>query len=153
MILKADYRSDDGWIVSAGVPDDVWEYQDVKKFSFASDENMMQVAGEKYQYSSMTYFASGKESVEPIEFNNQDVLTVRGIGFRVYSAVRTAGHGYIRLTNYDDFVGGMAEISSAMMVPISDNMLITVAEGTYRVTLCKRRASATKTATVRSDEG
>lgn len=152
MILKADYRSDDGWIVSAGVPDDVWEYQDVKKFSFASDENMMQVAGEKYQYSSMTYFASGKESVEPIEFNNQDVLTVRGIGFRVYSAVRTAGHGYIRLTNYDDFVGGMAEISSAMMVPISDNMLITVAEGTYRVTLCKRRASATKTATVRSDE-
>ena len=38
------------------------------------------------------------------------------------------------------------------MVPISDNMLITVAEGTYRVTLCKRRASATKTATVRSDE-
>lgn len=152
MILQTDYRKDDGWIVSAGVPDDVWEYQDVKKFSFTSDENMMQVAGEKYQYSNLTYFASDNESVEPIEFNSQDVLTVRGIGFRVYSAVRTAGHGYIRLTNYEDFVGGMAEIGSSMMVPISDNMLITAAEGTYRVTLCRRRASATKTATVRRDE-
>lgn len=152
MILQTDYRKDDGWIVSAGVPDNVWEYQDVKKFSFTSDENMMQVAGEKYQYSNLTYFASDNESVEPIEFNSQDVLTVRGIGFRVYSAVRTAGHGYIRLTNYEDFVGGMAEIGSSMMVPISDNMLITAAEGTYRVTLCRRRASATKTATVRRDE-
>lgn len=152
MILQMDYRSNDGWIVSAGVPDDVWEYQDVKKFSFTSDENMMQVAGEKYQYSNMTYFGSGSGSVEPMEFNSQDVLTVRGIGFRVYSAVRTAGHGYIRLTNYKDFIGGMAEIGSSMMVPISDNMLITAAEGTYRVTLCRRRASATKTATVRSDE-
>ena len=152
MILQADYRKDDGWIVSAKVPEDVWEYQAVKKFSFAGDEKMMQVAGKKYQYSGMTYFASGNESIEPMEFNSQDVLTVRGIGIRVYSAVRTAGHGYIRLTNYEDFVGGMAEISNSLMVPVSDNMLITVAEGTYRVTLCKRRASATKTATVRSDE-
>lgn len=27
MILQADYRKDDGWIVSAEVPDDVWEYR------------------------------------------------------------------------------------------------------------------------------
>ena len=38
------------------------------------------------------------------------------------------------------------------MVPISENMLITVAEGSYRLTLCKRRAATTKTVTVRSDE-
>ena len=54
--------------------------------------------------------------------------------------------------NYQDFLGGIAEVSNSLMVPVSENMLITVAEGNYRLTLCKRRAAATKTVTVRSDE-
>lgn len=152
MILQVSYRPEDAWLVSASVPEDVWEYQDVKRFTFTGDENMLQVAGEKYQYSSTTYFASGNETMEPMEFNNQDVLTVRGIGIHVHSVVRTAGHGYIRLRNYEDFIGGIAEISDSLMVSISDNMLITAAEGTYRVVLCKKGVTAAKTVTVRSDE-
>lgn len=152
MIMQADYRAEDSWLVSAKVPEDVWEYQDVKKFSFSGDESMMKVAGEKYQYSNMTYFASGNDTVELMELNSQDTLTVRGVGIYVYSVVRTAGHGYIRLKNYQDFIGGIAEISNSLMVPISDNMLITVAEGTYRVTLCKNRVAATKTVTIHQDE-
>lgn len=152
MILQAVYRTADDKLVSAEVPKDVWEYQDVRRFSFTGDESMMQFAGHKYQYSSMTFFASGNDTIELMELNDQDVITVRGIGIHVYSVVRTSGHGYIRLANYQDFVGGMAEISNSIIVPISENMLVTVAEGAYHVTLCKRGASATKTVTVRSDE-
>jgi hypothetical protein len=152
VILQAEYRSSDEKLVSASVPDDVWEYQDVKRFDFSSDEEMLIVAGEKYQYSDTTYFAADGETIEPMEFNSQDVLTVRGIGISVYSVVRTAGHGYVRLTNYADFIGGMAEISDSLMVPVSENMLITVAEGKYRLTLCKQGAAATKTVTVRQDK-
>lgn len=152
MILQVSYRGSDAKLISAEVPKDVWEYQEVNKFSFSSDENMLQVAGGKYQYSSMTYFAANGTTVEPMEFNSQDVLTVRGIGIYVYSVVRTSGHGYIRLANYEDFIGGMAEVSDSLMVPISENMLITAAEGTYRLTLCKSGAAATKTVTVKQDE-
>ena len=152
MILQVTYRMEDGWLVSAEVPEDVWEYRDVHRFSITSDASMMLVAGTKYRYSSTTFFGSGNDAIEPMELHEQDVLTVRGIGIQVYSAVRTSGHGYIRLINYQDFIGGMAEISKDMIVPISENMLITVAEGTYRLTLCKRRAAATKTVTVRTDE-
>lgn len=152
MILRVTYRAEDGWLVSAEVPEDVWEYRDVQRFGITSDESMMLVAGKKYRYSSMTFFGAGNDTIEPMELHEQDVLTVRGIGIEVYSAVRTSGHGYIRLINYEDFVGGMAEISKSLIVPISENMLITVAEGTYRLTLCRRRAAATKTVTVRTDE-
>ena len=38
-----------------------------------------------------------------------------------------------------------------IIVPISDNMLITAGEGTYRLTLSKTGASATKTVTVKAD--
>lgn len=151
-ILQATYRTSDAKLVSAEVPEEVWEYQDVKKFSFTADENMMKVAGEKYQYTNMTYCASSGTEVEPMEFNSHDILTVRGIGINVYSVVRTSGHGYIRLTNYSDFVGGMAEVSNKIIVPIAENMLITAGEGTYRLTLCKNGAAATKTVTVQNDQ-
>ena len=45
-----EYRISDAKIVTASVPEDEWEYQDVKKFSFDADQNMMKFAGEKYQY-------------------------------------------------------------------------------------------------------
>lgn len=151
-ILRTTYRTSDAKIVLAEVPEEVWEYQDVSKFSFESDENMLKVAGGKYQYSNMTYCASSGNEIEPMEFNEHDILTVRGIGIHVYSVVRTSGHGYIRLANYDDFVGGMAEVGNGIIVPISENMLITAGEGTYRLTLCKKGAATTKTVTVKNDK-
>lgn len=150
-IYTVTYRLSDAKIEVAEVTEDVWEYQDVKKFSFNGDENMMQLAGGKYQYDTKTYFASSTSTIEPMEFSSQDVLTVRGIGIKVYSAVRTSGHGYIRLTNYNDFMGGMAEVGDKIIVPIAQNMLITAGEGTYRLTLSKTGASATKTVTVKND--
>ncbi|RKI41103.1 PEGA domain-containing protein [bacterium D16-51] len=152
MILQANYSGKDAKLVSAEVPDDVWEYQEVQKFSFSSDENMMRVAGSKYQYSGMTFFAADGMEIEPMEFTNQDVVTVRGIGIHVYSVVRTAGHGYIRLANHSSFIGGMAELNGSTFVPVSENTLITAAEGTYRLTLSKKGASATKTVKVKKDK-
>lgn len=151
-ILKATYRTSDAKLVTAEVPEEVWEYQDVTKFSFVADDNMLKVAGKKYQYSDITYCSSSGNEVEPMEFNNHDILTIRGVGIKVYSVVRTSGHGYIRLTNYEDFVGGMAEVSKNIIVPISENMLITAGEGTYRLTLCKKGAAVTKTVTVQNDK-
>lgn len=152
MILQANYQGDTAKLVTAEVPEDVWEYQGVQKFSFSSDENMLRVAGSRYQYSNMTFCFADDVEIEPMEFTNQDVVTVRGIGIHVYSVVRTTGHGYIRLANHDSFIGGMAELDNSMFVPISENTLITAAEGTYRLTLVKKGASATKTIKVEKDK-
>lgn len=152
MILQANYREEDAKLVSAEVPKDVWEYQEVQKFSFSSDENMMRVAGSKYQYSNNTFFFADNMEIAPMEFTNQDLITVRGIGIRVYSVVRTSGHGYIRLENHDSFVGGMAELDGGIFVPVSENTLITAPEGTYRLTLVKKGLSAVKTVKVEKDK-
>lgn len=151
-ILQAEYRASDTLLVSAAVPEDVWEYDEVGTFSFRGEENMMRFAGEKYQYSTNTYIASGDQPIEMMELNGQDKLTVRGVGFKVYSIVRTAGHGYIRLANYQDFIGGMVEVGNQIILPITDNMLITAQEGMYRLTLCKGAAVTSKTITVQQDK-
>lgn len=59
-------------------------------------------------------------------------MTVRGVGIHVYSITRTAGHGYVRLTGYEDFTGGMVEVGNRIILPIADNMLITAPAGIYR---------------------
>ena len=70
-----------------------------------------------------------------MEINKQDVLTVRGTGYNVYSVVKSRGHGYIRLSHYKDFIGGMIEVGDSMILPVTKNMLITVGEGSYKVIL------------------
>lgn len=151
-ILQVTYRTDNAKIVSATVPEGVWEYQEVKKFTFNQDENMLTVAGKKYQYTDMTYCGSDTGEVQAMEFNNQDLLTIRGIGIHAYSVVRTQGHGYIRFANYDDFIGGIAQVGDqGLMAQIGENMLITAPEGIHRVTLFKNGRAAAKTVEVASD--
>lgn len=153
MILKAEYREGDGRLLQASVPEEVWEYQDVSSFSFNSDLNMLELAGEKYQYSDQTLFSAAGMEISPMELSNHDTLIVRGMGYQVLSVVRTTGHGYIRLKNYEDYIGGMAVVSNSIIVSISDSMLITAGTGTYRLTLTKRGLpSATKTVKVQDDK-
>lgn len=143
-IMDVTYGTDDAFVISMNVPKDVWEYQEVDKFSFNGDENAMSVAGRKYQYTDRTYFSTLDSKIQMMELSSQDVITVRGIGITVYSVTRTLGHGYIRLTNYSDFVGGMINIGNGIILPLAENMLITVGEGSYRVTLNKGTAIAVK---------
>ena len=95
-------------------------------------------------------FRSDGKAIDMMEINPQDVLTVRGSGYHVYSVVKTQGHGYIRLAHYKDFIGGMIEVGSDMILPLTKNMLITIREGTYKVILSKNHSTAVKNVTVHS---
>lgn len=153
MIMKTAYRTSDAKLVSMEVPEDVWEYKDVDKFSFDTTESSMEVADELYQYSDQTYFGtSGNKAIEMVELNDADELTVRGIGYKVYSVVKTEGHGYLKLTNYKDFIGGMINIDDDIILPVTNNMLITVRCGKYRVTLSKGTARAAKTVNIKNNK-
>lgn len=152
-LMNVKYRTSDAGLVSMEVPENAWEYTNVDKFTFDTDESSMEVAGELYQYSAQTYFGSTDDKkVDMLELSDTDELTVRGIGYKVYSVVRTEGHGYIRLQNYNDFMGGMINVDDDIILPVTKDMLITVSCGTYRVTINKGMAKASKTVTVKEDK-
>lgn len=153
LIMNTKYSTDDAKLVSMEVPEDAWEYNKVEKFSFDTEECSMEVAGQLYQYSEQTYFGSTDDKkIDMLELSDEDELTVRGIGYKVYSVVRTEGHGYIHLLNYSDFIGGMINVDDDIILPVTKNMLITVSCGTYRVTISKGAAKASKTVTVKEDK-
>lgn len=151
-IMEIHYDPATARIASMQVPEDAWEYQEVTKYALNNEEKSIEVAGKKFKYSNLTYVGSSGQSIELMELNKQDVITVRGTGYTVYSIVRTQGHGYIRLKNYSDFIGGMIEVGTGIILPVTENMLITAREGTYRVILCKGALSAIKTVTVQLDK-
>ena len=151
-IYDITYDESTAHLLSAVIPKEVWEYEDVSTFAFSSDESMLRVAGSKYQYGSQTFFDFRGNPIEPMELNTEDVLTVRGIGIHVYSVVCTAGHGYIRMENYKNFLGGIVQIGDRILLRITENMLITAPEGTYRITLSKGKSTGSKMVTVTSDQ-
>lgn len=151
-IFEATYTLGQGKIATLRVPEDVWEYQEVTSYTVDNEERSLEFADRKYQYSNLTYISSSGQNIEMMELNEQDVLTVRGTGYTVHSIVRTQGHGYIRLKNYRQFIGGMVEVGNGIILPVTKNMLITAREGTYRIILCKGSMSAVKTATVQMDK-
>lgn len=149
-IIEAKYDPSDGRLLSTDIPEDVWEYQEVNDYKFDSDEGSLSFADRKYKYTDQTFFASDGSPIERMEINKQDVLTVRGTGYNVYSVVKTRGHGYIRLSHYKDFIGGMIEVGDSMILPVTANMLITVREGSYKVILSKNHSTAVKNVMVQN---
>lgn len=147
-IIEVKYDPSSGKLLATDIPEDVWEYQEVNDYKFDSDESSLSFADRKYKYTDQTFFASDGKSIEMMEINKQDVLTVRGIGYNVYSVVKTQGHGYIRLSHYKDFIGGMIEVGDSVILPVTKNMLITVREGVYKVILSKNHSTAVKNVTV-----
>lgn len=151
-IFEASYTVGEAEIVTMNVPKDAWEYQDVASFSFDRDAKTLHMAGTKFKYTEATYYIEGDKQIQLMEINEKDKITVRGIGVKVYSVVKTAGHGYIKLTNYSDFKGGTLTIGNGIVVPVTDNMLITVGVGSYRVTISKNKAYASKNVVVKDNQ-
>ena len=148
-IMAVTYNTENSKVVSMNIPKEVWEYQEVDKFSFDGEEKSLSLAGRKYQYTDWTYFSSLDCKIQMMELDDSDIITARGIGTKVYSVTRTQGHGYIRLVNYSYFTGGTVNVGNKVILPVTENMLIVAGEGSYRVTLSKGSTKAVKNAVVK----
>lgn len=151
-IFETTYASEDGKIEEMSVPKDAWEYQDVSSFSFDRDIKALSLAGQRFKYSDSTNFMEGNKTIDLMEINDKDMITVRGVGIKVYSVVKSAGHGYIKFSNYEDFIGGIVSVGNGIIVPVTDNMLITAGVGSYKVTISKGNVVTSKKITVRNNK-
>lgn len=153
LIVKAAYRPEDASLVSLEVPKDVWEYSEEDDFIFRAEEHMLCFAEKKFQYSEeLTYVSSQGQPITLGEINMADVLTVRGVGYKVYSIVQTGGHGYIRLTGYQDFLGGILGVGNQSVLKVTENMFITAPEGEVTLTISKGANVASKTVEVSKNQ-
>lgn len=146
----ADVRYDDTEkpLISVSESTEAFTITDVVKFDIDEKKHMITIAGETYRFTDDIFLWSEGEKTEWMNINNLDTLTVRGIGKQVSSVVVTAGHGYIRLLNDSYFLGGWIEVGQELIKPVTEDMLMTVPEGSFHVRLTNKGYLGEKDVTI-----
>lgn len=131
---------------------DILEYENVKNLVVNADEGYIEINNVRYRYGSGLPVFSNEELVDIKEITRTDEVTFRGVKGKAYSLVITKGHGYIKPEKYKDFIGGTLTVAGMMILPVTENMLIPVPEGTYEVTMKNGDFTGGKTVTVERDK-
>lgn len=97
------------------------------------------------------YFSDGRR-IDPEELNPVDTLTFQGIDSEVLVVKIERGHGYLRLSGDEKFIGGWLEVGQSQIQRITEGMLLPVAEGTYSILVSKDGSSGEKTAIIHRNE-
>lgn len=151
-IVDAYYTVDTNKLTKIQLSASAWEYKDVDNLDINRSEGRMTLANRNYKYENDLSIYSDGEEIHLIDLNDKDKLRIQGIGEKIYSIVVTKGHGYIRLSGYEDFVGGYLEVGTQLFMPVDENMLITAREGEYKLTLEKGNLTGSKYISVRKDQ-
>jgi hypothetical protein len=148
-IVEAYFLSDENELVRMENSSSAWIYEDVKKFTVQREKEILKISDHRYQYDPVSLLVvEGGEQIDLMNINENDTLSIQGIGSRIYSITVTKGHGYVRFKNYDQFVGGMVEIGYGIIRNVTEDMLLTVPEGSYRMVMEHGKLLAEKEITV-----
>ena len=133
---------------------EVWSLEKVTFFELDSVLGQATVGQEtkKYKLTANTHFFSEGKAIDIMELNPADTLSFQGIDTEILSVRVEKGHGYLRLTGQEKFVGGWMEIGQSDIIRIEEEMLLPLAEGSYRILVSKDGNSGEKTAVIRRNE-
>ena len=121
-----------------------WTYEDISRYEFNNVKGEVTIGSEIFKLTSNTQYLSEGRVIESMDLNPADVLCFSGIGTQVLSVRVEKGHGYLRLQNDENFVGGWIEVGQAVIQRISQDMLVLVPEGSYDVNVSYRGGGGTK---------
>lgn len=131
-------------LVSLQVSSQVWTLDHVNQFEVDYHTGRLKVMDEWYEIDEDTLIISNDEEAELLDIHEQDILRIQGTDHKIYSIVIEQGHGYLRLTNDEYFIGGWIEVGQRIIRPIEADMILPVPEGTYEVFLTNGEVEGSK---------
>lgn len=131
---------------------DAFLYKELTDFKISESGRSMTINGTTYRIASDLAVVTEGTIGTLMDINEHDTLIVRGFDNAVHSIVIDRGHGYLRLENDESFIGGWIEVGSVTVVPITENMLLTLPEGEYDVSVSCGGSGGTKTVTILRNE-
>ncbi len=129
-----------------------WRYDNVERYEVNTVRREVSIGSEIYKLTDNTQYLSGGRSIELMDLNAADILSFQGIGNNILSVNVEKGHGYLRLVNDENFVGGWIEIGQLQIQRITEDMLLTVAEGSYQVNISHNGGGGTKNVVINRNE-
>lgn len=129
-----------------------WSYSNVERYEINSVRGEVSIGSEIYKLTSNTQYLSEKKTIDISDINAVDILSFQGIDSQVLSVRVEKGHGYLRLANDENFVGGWIEIGQSTIQRITEDMLLLVPEGSYQVNVSNKGGGGTKHVVINRNE-
>lgn len=145
-VVEATYDANRDKLLSLYITDEesVSKVEAVSGAVFDYVENTVRINGTTYFMNDDVMAFSDNVEIEMNEICSEDQLTVWMYNDKVCSFYVELGHGYVRLSDYASYIGGMVEIGYDVIVPVTEDMLLTVREGTYTLRIAKGEDVGTK---------
>lgn len=124
--------------------ENVAKVEEVSGAVFDYIENTVRINGTTYSMNDDVMAFSDNVEIAINEICSEDQLTVWMYNDKICSFYVELGHGYVRLSDYAGYIGGMVEIGYDVIVPVTEDMLLTVREGTYNLRIAKGEDVGTK---------
>lgn len=129
-----------------------WKNEQIARYEIDHIRREVTIGEDIYRLTDNTQYFSNGQGIEKMDLNPSDVLTFRGIDNQVLSVSVEKGHGYLRLLNDENFVGGWIEIGQSTIRRITEDMLLVVPEGSYQVNISHRGGGGVKSVVINRNE-
>ncbi len=139
-------------LVSMSLAKQAWCRENVEQYTINFARSEVTIGNDTYKLGSDTQYWSEGRQIEQMDLNETDILNFQGIGSTVLSISVERGHGYLKLANDENFVGGWIEIGQSVIRRITEDMLLTVPEGSYQVNLSNNGSSGVKRVVINRNE-
>lgn len=143
-VVDVLYYEDTEKIVSITINDKTTVLKGITKFSSDPDNGTAKYKGTSCGLWEEVVAYDGDKRLDISEINTEDQVTLSIFAGKVVSVVIELGHGYVRLSNQDTYVGGMVEIGYDVIVPVTSDMLVAVREGKYTLRIYNGNYSDSK---------
>lgn len=147
-VVDVTYYADTNKLVSMKLSTRVTVLTGVKKFAVNLEKNTATYGAASCELDSNLVAFDGDTAIQPVDVSTEDEVTISLMGDKLVSVVITKGHGYVRLLNQGTYIGGFVEIGKDVIVPVTEDMLVAVGEGSYTLRLMKNGYSGEKPVTV-----
>lgn len=129
-----------------------WSNEEVTRYTIDATSHNVTIGDNIYKITKDTLIFSDGEEIDLMDINNADVLTFQGIDNTICSIVIEKGHGYLRLSGDENFIGGWIEVGQNIIHQITEDMLLTVPEGSYQVLVSTTGGGGTKNVIIDRNE-
>lgn len=143
-VVKVYYLTDTKRIVQLSISGDIWENIGITDVKINKEAKIISYLGKNYSYGGGTVILSEGKVIPVDDLLSMDYLTIRGHEENIYSIVVTSGHGYLELAGGEQFIGGTIYVGSLFMKQITEDLRLTVPEGTHLVTVSNKKAEGSK---------
>lgn len=151
-IVDVKFLKEQKHLTSMQISPRSWSYENVEKYEINTVRDEITIGQEVFGLSDNVQYLSDGRTIEEMELHPADVLTFSGLDKEVLCINVEKGHGYLRLTNDENFIGGWIEIGQSLIQQISEDMLLTVPEGSYQVNISHNGSGGTKSVVINRNE-